>query len=186
MCVVWLKYTLKEKERMRKIMKTVLATALLVVVMAGQVYAYSSNWRTDSNNNWLYYENGTAVTDAWVHDDGYWYLLDGNGIMRTGLFRSNNGHYYLLDTVRGTGSYGKLLVNGSVYKGVKLECDTSSEYEGALSEKTIAELKKAGVSFNDVPDVSNTRHVEATAQNNNGDGQTQQKQENAKQEIRIE
>ena len=56
MCVVWLKYKLKEKERMRKIMKTVLATALLVVVMAGQVYAYSSNWRTDSNNNWLYYE----------------------------------------------------------------------------------------------------------------------------------
>ena len=77
--------------------------------------------------------------------------------MRTGVFKSNGGKYYLLDTVRGTGTYGKLLKNGSVYNGITLKCDTSAEYEGALSEDTLAAL---GVDLTSVPNVENTKHVE--------------------------
>lgn len=122
---------------------------------------YSDNWKVDNAGNWRYYLNdGSVVTDAWVQDHGEWYLLGSDGNMRTGIFRSNGGKYYILDTVRGTGTHGKLLKNGSVYLGVTLQCDTTPDYEGALSEETVESLRAAGMDFINVPDVQNTKHVE--------------------------
>ena len=122
---------------------------------------YSDNWKIDGAGTWWYYLNdGSVAKDAWVKDYGEWYLLGSDGAMRTGVFQSNEGKYYLLDTVRNTGTYGKLLKNGVVYQGITLKCDTSEAYEGALSDESIAALKSAGVSFENVPNVENTKHVE--------------------------
>lgn len=122
---------------------------------------YSDNWKMDGAGVWWYYLNdGSVAKDAWVKDYGEWYLLGSDGAMRTGVFQSNEGKYYLLDTVRNTGTYGKLLKNGAVYQGITLKCDTSEAYEGALSDESIAALKSAGVSFENVPNVENTKHVE--------------------------
>lgn len=122
---------------------------------------YSDNWKMDGAGVWWYYLNdGSVAKDAWVKDYGEWYLLGSDGAMRTGVFQSNEGKYYLLDTVRNTGTYGKLLKNGVVYQGITLKCDTSEAYEGALSDESIAALKSAGVSFENVPNVENTKHVE--------------------------
>ena len=122
---------------------------------------YSDNWKMDGAGVWWYYLNdGSVAKDAWVKDYGEWYLLGSDGAMRTGVFQSNEGKYYLLDTVRNTGTYGKLLKNGAVYQGITLKCDTSEAYEGALSDESISALKSAGVSFENVPNVENTKHVE--------------------------
>lgn len=122
---------------------------------------YSDNWKIDGAGTWWYYLNdGSVAKDAWVKDYGEWYLLGSDGAMRTGVFQSNEGKYYLLDTVRNTGTYGKLLKNGAVYQGITLKCDTSEAYEGALSDESISALKSAGVSFENVPNVENTKHVE--------------------------
>ena len=122
---------------------------------------YSDKWKIDGAGTWWYYLNdGSVAKDAWVKDYGEWYLLGSDGAMRTGVFQSNEGKYYLLDTVRNTGTYGKLLKNGVVYQGITLKCDTSEAYEGALSDESIAALKSAGVSFETVPNVENTKHVE--------------------------
>lgn len=125
---------------------------------------YSDNWRLNSNNDWEYYENGKKVTNAWVHDHGQWYLLGNDGIMRTGLFESY-GKYYLLDDVRGTGTYGKLLKNGGNYKGVTISADTSSDYEGALSESTLNSLAGLGHNRQNAVTVTGTQHAGDTVQN---------------------
>lgn len=130
------------------------------VITAQAATTYSDNWKMDEAGNWRYYLNdGGIATDAWVHDHGEWYLLGSDGVMRTGVFKSNDNKYYLLDTVRGTGTYGKLLKNGSVYNGITLSCDTSATYEGALSAGSLLALKNAGVETVNVPDVQNTKHV---------------------------
>lgn len=142
--------------------KLICASICLSLVMSFNALAYSNNWKEDEAGNWKYYENGTTVvTNAWVHDDNEWYLLGEDGIMRTGIFQSNENKYYLLDTVRGTGTYGKLLKDGMNYNGIVLHCDISEAYEGALSDETIAALKDKGLfDSNSIPYVGNTRHVE--------------------------
>ena len=135
---------------------------------------YSDNWKIDGAGTWWYYLNdGSVAKDAWVKDYGEWYLLGSDGAMRTGVFQSNEGKYYLLDTVRNTGTYGKLLKNGAVYQGITLKCDTSEAYEGALSDESIAALKSAGVSFENVPNVENTKHVESGVITSNPVGSVQ-------------
>lgn len=132
-----------------------------MTTITAQAATYSDNWKMDGAGVWWYYLNdGSVAKDAWVKDYGEWYLLGSDGAMRTGVFQSNEGKYYLLDTVRNTGTYGKLLKNGAVYQGITLKCDTSEAYEGALSDESIAALKSAGVSFENVPNVENTKHVE--------------------------
>ena len=129
--------------------------------ITAQAATYSDNWKIDGAGTWWYYLNdGSVAKDAWVKDYREWYLLGSDGAMRTGVFQSNEGKYYLLDTVRNTGTYGKLLKNGAVYQGITLKCDTSEAYEGALSDESISALKSAGVSFENVPNVENTKHVE--------------------------
>lgn len=136
---------------------------------------YSDNWKIDSNNTWWYYmEDGSVAKNAWIHDHGEWYLLGEDGAMRTGIFESNDDKYYLLDTVRGTGYYGRLLKNGDVYEGITLKCDTSAEYEGALSQETINALRSL-FDFGKAPSVKNTKHVEngkVTFENNNSSNQS--------------
>lgn len=132
---------------------------------------YSDNWKMDNSGNWKYYLNdGSVVKDAWVQDHGEWYLLGSDGNMRTGIFKSNGNKYYLLDTVRNTGTYGELLKNGMVYNGVTLKCDTSSEYEGALSQETINALRGIGLDFDSAPSVENTQHVSNGKVETNPDG----------------
>lgn len=138
-----------------------------IEVQAAQTY--SDNWKEDDMGNWHFYnDDGSLVVDSWVHDYGEWYLLDSSGTMRTGVFRSNGGKYYVLDTVRGTGTYGKLLKNGMVYQGVVLQADTSSEYEGALSDETLEQLAAVGVDTVNVPNVENTIHVDKDAERASG------------------
>lgn len=163
----------------KKIKKVLITTGIVSLMMFGGLvgktdnapfspmttYAaevtYSDNWKMDNAGNWRYYLNdGSVVTNSWVQDHGEWYLLGSDGNMRTGLFKSNGNKYYLLDTVRGTGTYGKLLKNGSVYSGITLQCDTSSTYEGALSQETINALRGIGLDFESAPSVENTQHVE--------------------------
>ncbi len=125
---------------------------------------YSDNWKIENgdynNGRWQWIEdNGQVATNTWIHDYNNWYLIGDNGYMRDGIFKSY-GKYYLLDTVRGTGTYGKLVTNGMVYKGITIKADTSYDYEGALSEQTIRELKNIGVDFGNTADISGTRHIE--------------------------
>ena len=120
-------------------------------ITAQAAESYSENWKVDSNGDWRFYNNdGSVVSNAWIHDRGEWYLVDGTGTMMTGVFQSNEGKYYLLDTVRGSGTYGKLLTNGKVYSGITLNCDTNPTYEGALSAETINSLKALGIRFDNV------------------------------------
>lgn len=138
-----------------------------IEVQAAQTY--SDNWKEDDMGNWHFYnDDGSLVVDSWVHDYGEWYLLDSSGTMRTGVFRSNGGKYYILDTVRGTGTYGKLLKNGMVYQGVVLHADTSATYEGALDNETLEQLAAVGVEVVNVPDVENTVHVDKDAERAKG------------------
>lgn len=146
----------------------------MTTITAQAATTYSDNWKIDGTGTWWYYLNdGSVAKDAWVKDYGEWYLLGSDGAMRTGVFQSNEGKYYLLDTVRNTGTYGKLLKNGAVYQGITLKCDTSEAYEGALSDESIAALKSAGVSFENVPNVENTKHVESGVITSNPVGSVQ-------------
>lgn len=148
--------------------KSTIGQAISTVINQIEVQAaqtYSDNWKEDAMGNWHFYnDDGTLVTNSWVHDYGEWYLLDSNGTMRTGVFRSNGGKCYILDTVRGTGTYGKLLKDGMVYQGVVLHADTSATYEGALSDETLQELANVGVDTVNVPNVENTLHVDKDAE----------------------
>lgn len=137
-------------------------SALMIMFSAASVYAaetYSDNWNVDSNAVWHYYmADGSLCTNAWVEDQGEWYLLDSAGNMLTGVVKSNGGKLYLLDTIRGTGTYGKMLKSG-VYMGVNIQAEQSGGSEGALSNATISSLQAVGVDVVNVPNVSNTKHV---------------------------
>jgi len=131
-------------------------------VMEAHAASYDSNWQIDTSQTWHYkMNNGSYVTDAWVHDktNGDWYLIDASGNMLAGIVESNEGKFYMLDNVRGTGHYGRMLKNGSVYNGITITADTSASYEGALSSQSLAALKAAGVPV--VGNVSGTQHVES-------------------------
>ena len=133
----------------------------MTTITAMAAEAYSDNWSIDSNGTWHYYmDDGSLCTSSWVHDNGQWYLLDASGNMLTGVVKSNGGKYYLLDTVRGTGTYGKMLTNGSVYNGVTISASVNADDEGSLSADTIAQLRAANVNVDNVPNVENTKHVE--------------------------
>lgn len=136
----------------------------IITITAMAAETYSDNWfneKEDLSGTWYYRMNdGSLCTSSWVHDKGQWYLLDASGNMLTGVVKSNGGKYYLLDTVRGTGTYGKMLTNGSVYNGVTISASVNADDEGSLSADTIAQLRAANVNVDNVPNVENTKHVE--------------------------
>ena len=128
-------------------------------ITAQAATTYSDNWKMDSAGTWHYYmSDGSMCTNAWIEDHGEWYLLDSAGNMLTGVVQSNNGKKYLLDTVRGTGTYGKLLKSGT-YNGVQIQAEQMGDSEGALSQSTIDSLQASGVNITNIPNVSNTKHV---------------------------
>ena len=131
-------------------------------LVAQAASSYDSNWQIDTSQTWHYkMNNGSYVTDAWVHDktNGDWYLIDASGNMLAGIVESNEGKFYMFDNVRGTGHYGRMLKNGSIYNGITITADTSASYEGALSGESLAALTAAGVPV--VGNVSGTQHVES-------------------------
>lgn len=138
--------------------------SVIPVMQASTAFAaetYSDNWFMDSESTWHYkMSDGSMATDAWIHDHGEWYLLDSNGNMLTGLVKSNGGKYYLLDTVRGTGTYGKMLKNGGTYNSTVISASVNADDEGSLSADTIEQLRASGVSIEEAPNVENTKHVE--------------------------
>lgn len=125
-----------------------------------QSLPYSSRWEIMSNGDWKYkMDNGQYATGKWLQDevDKNWYLMNENGIMRSGIFKSYD-RYYLLSEIH-DGHFGHLVKNGEVYHGITIKADTSSTYEGALSQESINALKAIGYNFNTVKDVSGTSHV---------------------------
>lgn len=158
------KHILLSSELLLGIMFTCPVMNNIITITAMAAEAYSDNWfneKEDLSGTWYYRMNdGSLCTSAWVHDNGQWYLLDANGNMLTGVVKSNGGKYYLLDTVRGTGTYGKMLKNGSVYNGVTISASVNADDEGSLSADTIAQLRAANVNVDNVPNVENTKHVE--------------------------
>ena len=158
------KHVLLSAELLLGIMFTCPVMNNIITITAMAAEAYSDNWfneKEDLSGTWYYRMNdGSLCTSAWVHDNGQWYLLDANGNMLTGVVKSNGGKYYLLDTVRGTGTYGKMLKNGSVYNGVTISASVNADDEGSLSADTIAQLRAANVNVDNIPNVENTKHVE--------------------------
>ena len=158
------KHVLLSAELLLGIMFTCPVMNNIITITAMAAETYSDNWfneKEDLSGTWYYRMNdGSLCTSAWVHDNGQWYLLDANGNMLTGVVKSNGGKYYLLDTVRGTGTYGKMLTNGSVYNGVTISASVNADDEGSLSADTIAQLRAANVNVDNVPNVENTKHVE--------------------------
>ena len=158
------KHILLSAELLLGIMFTCPVMNNIITITAMAAEAYSDNWfneKEDLSGTWYYRMNdGSLCTSAWVHDNGQWYLLDASGNMLTGIVKSNGGKYYLLDTVRGTGTYGKMLTNGSVYNGVTISASVNEADEGSLSADTIAQLRSVGVNLDNVPNVENTKHVE--------------------------
>ncbi|GAA0076062.1 hypothetical protein UT300005_04400 [Clostridium sp. CTA-5] len=77
----------------------------------------NNNWNK-INNNWLYVENGQAITGwiktsdnkwyhmnnqgimqkGWIQDNNKWYHLSNSGHMDTGWFNDANGNWYYLNT----------------------------------------------------------------------------------------
>lgn len=124
---------------------------------------FSDNWRYDqSSYTWYYYENGAPATNAWVHDHGYWYLLDDKGKMVTGIVKSE-GRIYMMDVWEGTGHYGRMLTNGE-HQMIDIVAEVSGPYEGALSAETVSEILSDSylrMLYDSAPDVTGTRHIEA-------------------------
>lgn len=158
------KHILLSAELLLGIMFTCPVMNNIITITAMAAETYSDNWfneKEDLSGTWYYRMNdGSLCTSSWVHDRGQWYLLDASGDMLTGVVKSNGGKYYLLDTVRGTGTYGKMLTNGSVYNGVTISASVNADDEGSLSADTIAQLRAANVNVDNVPNVENTKHVE--------------------------
>ena len=158
------KHVLLSAELLLGIMFTCPVMNNIITITAMAAETYSDNWfneKEDLSGTWYYRMNdGSLCTSSWVHDRGQWYLLDASGNMLTGVVKSNGGKYYLLDTVRGTGTYGKMLTNGSVYNGVTISASVNADDEGSLSADTIAQLRSVGVNVDNVPNVENTKHVE--------------------------
>lgn len=52
-----------------------LAAVLLAMTLFGAGTAWAGQWQESEDGNWMYEENGEAVT-GWIQDNGIWYYLD--------------------------------------------------------------------------------------------------------------
>lgn len=120
---------------------------------------YSQYWETQTDGSWKYKLNSGGYATGWVQDevDKNWYYMDDSATMQSGVFKSY-GKYYLLSELH-DGHYGHLVKNGETYNGVFISADTSSEYEGALTDSTLSALRNAGVNVDNVKDISGSKHV---------------------------
>lgn len=121
---------------------------------------YSANWETQADGSWKYKLSSGGYASGWIQDevDHNWYYMDSTNTMLSGLVKSNNNHYYLLSQEH-DGHFGRMLINGSVYKGITIQADTSEAYRGALSQTTLAQLRSLGLTVESARDVSGSQHV---------------------------
>lgn len=121
---------------------------------------YSANWETQADGSWKYKLSSGGYASGWIQDevDHNWYYMDSTNTMLSGLVKSNNNHYYYLSEDH-DGHFGRMLTNGSVYKGITIQADTSEAYRGALSQTTLAQLRSLGLTVESARDVSGSQHV---------------------------
>lgn len=121
---------------------------------------YSANWETQADGSWKYKLSSGGYASGWIQDevDHNWYYMDSTNTMLSGLVKSNNNHYYYLSEEH-DGHFGRMLTNGSVYKGITIQADTSGDYVGALSQTTLAQLRSLGLTVESARDVSGSQHV---------------------------
>ena len=121
---------------------------------------YSANWETQADGSWKYKLSSGGYASGWIQDevDHNWYYMDSSNTMLSGLVKSNDNQYYLLSQEH-DGHFGRMLTNGSVYKGITIQADTSEAYRGALSQTTLAQLRSLGLTVESARDVSGSQHV---------------------------
>ena len=121
---------------------------------------YSANWETQADGSWKYKLSSGGYASGWIQDevDHNWYYMDSTNTMLSGLVKSNNNHYYYLSEDH-DGHFGRMLTNGSVYKGITIQAETSGDYVGALSQTTLAQLRSLGLTVESARDVSGSQHV---------------------------
>ena len=153
-----------------KVLKRVTASIVIVAALlmssmtAVAGTQFSDNWRYNPDTfTWSYYENGVKATNAWVHDHGYWYLLDDKGEMTVGIVKSF-GRYYYMDVWEGTGHYGRLMKTEDFESWENIVTEPSGPYEGAITEASLANMRQDSYYsyyIDTAKDVSGTRHIEA-------------------------
>lgn len=121
---------------------------------------YSANWETQADGSWKYKLSSGGYASGWIQDevDHNWYYMDSTNTMLSGLVKSNDNQYYLLSQEH-DGHFGRMLTNGSVYKGITIQAETSGAYVGALSQTTLAQLRSLGLTVESARDVSGSQHV---------------------------
>lgn len=121
---------------------------------------YSANWETQADGSWKYKLSSGGYAVGWIQDevDHNWYYMDSTNTMLSGLVKSNDNQYYLLSQEH-DGHFGRMLTNGSVYKGITIQAETSGDYVGALSQTTLAQLRSLGLTVESARDVSGSQHV---------------------------
>ena len=121
---------------------------------------YSANWETQADGSWKYKLSSGGYASGWIQDevDHNWYYMDSTNTMLSGLVKSNDNRYYLLSQEH-DGHFGRMLTNGSVYKGITIQAETSGDYVGALSQTTLAQLRSLGLTVESARDVSGSQHV---------------------------
>lgn len=121
---------------------------------------YSANWETQADGSWKYKLSSGGYASGWIQDevDHNWYYMDSTNTMLSGLVKSNDNQYYYLSEDH-DGHFGRMLTNGSVYKGITIQADTSEAYRGALSQTTLAQLRSLGLTVESARDVSGSQHV---------------------------
>ena len=129
---------------------------------------FCDNWKLDSNNEWGFYKDGQLVKDAYIIDHDNAYYIDLNGRMITGLICERQC-LYLLDDTRGSGTYGRRLSDGDMYRGIKISMDKGRhgsgegeyEYSLGLSEATLKSLEALGINRSNARTVSPMNQINA-------------------------
>lgn len=137
----------------------VVDSPFVITAQAAEAQPYSHRWETQADGSWKYRLDNGSYASGWIQDevDKQWYLLDSAGTMRSGVYKSY-GKYYLLSENH-DGHFGHLVVNGENYNGISITADTSTDYQGALSESSLQALRNAGYNIDEAVDVSGTQHV---------------------------
>lgn len=112
---------------MKNLLKKLLVTSLLAMSVIGVMpVAASAEWKQNSENNYLWIENGVKAQGwkfingewynfrndgvmqvAWVQDNGAWYYLWSNGVMAHDTWVRNSGTWYYF------GADGKLIYDNA-------------------------------------------------------------------------
>ena len=117
---------------------------------------FCDNWKLGADNQLGYYKDGQLVKNANIIDHDNDYYVDANGKMITGLICNKSSLmpdkllYGFLDDTKGSGTYGRYLSDGDMYRGIKISMDKirfgsgEHEYLETLSEATLKSLEGLG------------------------------------------